>query len=94
MSVDEAIDVPAPPGSEAGGRITHVHLGRGRGRQARATASAIVAAADDEGAAMVVVGSRGRSAVREIILGSVAMGIVHHSHRPVMVVPNRSGSTG
>ena len=52
--------------------------------------NAVVAAADDQGAAVVLVGSRGRSAVREIVLGSVAMGVLHGSHRPVMVVPNRS----
>ena len=90
VSVEDAADVPAPPGSAPGGRVTHLHIGRGRGRQARATANAVVAAADDQGAAVVVVGSRGRSAVREIVLGSVAMDVLHHSHRPVMVVANRS----
>lgn len=90
VSVEDAADVPAPPGSAPGGRVTHVHSGRGRGRQARATANAVIAAADDQGAAVVVVGSRGRSAVREIVLGSVAMGVLHDSHRPVMVVSNRA----
>jgi nucleotide-binding universal stress UspA family protein len=36
------------------------------------------------------VGSRGRSAAREIIVGSVAMSMLHNSHRPVMVVPGPS----
>ena len=94
VSVEDAADVPAPPGSAPGGRVTHLHIGRGRGRQARATASAVVAAADDQDAAVVVVGSRGRSAVREIVLGSVAMDVLHHSHRPVMVVANRSQPAG
>lgn len=93
VSVEDAADVPAPPGSAPGGRVTHLHIGRGRGRQARATANSVVAAADDQGAAVVVVGSRGRSAVREIVLGSVAMDVLHHSHRPVMVVANRSQPT-
>ena len=90
VSVEDAADVPAPPGSAPGGRVTHVHISRGRGRQARATANAVIAAADDQGAAVVVVGSRGHSAVREIVLGSVAMGVLHDSHRPVMVVSNRA----
>lgn len=89
VSVADDPDGPAPTGSEPGGRISHVHIGRGRGRVTRATAAAVVAAADEHGAAVVVVGSRGRSAVREIVLGSVAMGTLHHSHRPVMVVPSR-----
>jgi len=88
VSVDETDSVAPPSGPAAGSRITHVHLERGRGRQARATASAVVNAADHRGAALVVVGSRGRSAIREIILGSVAMGTLHQSHRPVMVVPS------
>jgi nucleotide-binding universal stress UspA family protein len=33
-----------------------------------------------------MVGSRGRSAVREILLGSVAMATLHHTRRPVLVV--------
>ncbi len=89
VSVDDDSEAAAPAGAAPDGPLTHIRIGRGRGRQARATASAVVAAADDRGAALVIVGSRGRSAVREIILGSVAMGTLHQSHRPVMVVPNR-----
>ena len=58
-----------------------------RGRGAGATADALVAAADDRGAAAIVVGSRGCSAVRRVLLGSVARSVLHASHRPVMVVP-------
>jgi nucleotide-binding universal stress UspA family protein len=47
---------------------------------------AIVRAADDHDAAVVVLGSRGRSAIRSAMLGSVSAGVVHHSRRPVMVV--------
>jgi nucleotide-binding universal stress UspA family protein len=52
----------------------------------RAVAAALAACARDRSAAVLVVGSRGRSAVHEI-LGSVAMATLHHSYRPVMVVP-------
>lgn len=90
---DGSTDSPGPPPAQPGGTVNHLHIGRGRGRQARATANALIAAADEQGAAVVVVGSRGRSAVREIILGSVAMGTLHHSHRPVMVVPGRRAAT-
>lgn len=82
-------DEAAAPAAGPDSRISHAHIGRGRGRQARATAAAIIAEADAREAAVVVVGSRGRSAVREIIMGSVAMGVLHQSHRPVMVVPSR-----
>jgi nucleotide-binding universal stress UspA family protein len=43
-------------------------------------------------AALVVVGSRGRSAVREALVGSVAVSTLHHAHRPVMVVPQAASS--
>jgi nucleotide-binding universal stress UspA family protein len=41
---------------------------------------------------MIVVGSRGRSTVRETLLGSVARSTLHHAHRPVMVVPQMASS--
>jgi nucleotide-binding universal stress UspA family protein len=65
---------------------------RGRTGSARAVAAAISEYATEQGAAAIVVGSRGRSAGRELLLGSVAKAVLHHAHRPVLVVPapNRS----
>jgi nucleotide-binding universal stress UspA family protein len=40
------------------------------------------------GAAAIVVGPHGSSAAREILLGS-AMALLHHTDRPVVVVPGR-----
>ena len=46
-----------------------------------------------EGAELLVVGSRGRGAVRGMLLGSVALHCVIHAPCPVMVVPSgRSGA--
>lgn len=45
----------------------------------------LVAEADDEGAAMIVVGHNGNSRVA-MMLGSTANYVVHHSSRPVVVV--------
>jgi nucleotide-binding universal stress UspA family protein len=59
----------------------------GVGASARAVADALAQHADRIGAAVIVVGSRGRSAHREVLLGSVAMATLHHGHRPVLAVP-------
>jgi nucleotide-binding universal stress UspA family protein len=48
-------------------------------------ARAILAAA--EGAWLVVVGSRGRGAVKGLVLGSVSQHVVRHCRCPVLVVP-------
>jgi len=50
--------------------------------------AAIVDAADQEDARAIVVGSRGLSGVKSALLGSVANGVVHHSTRPVVVIPS------
>ncbi|OSC40536.1 universal stress protein [Mycobacterium decipiens] len=68
--------------------VLQLHADRRHGSHARAVSEALVAAAADRGAAALVVGSRGRSTARKILLGSVALGALHHSHCPVMVVPS------
>jgi nucleotide-binding universal stress UspA family protein len=54
----------------------------------RAAADALAEEAAAQGAGVIVVGSRGRSMIREALLGSVARAVVHHAHRPVLVVPS------
>jgi nucleotide-binding universal stress UspA family protein len=54
----------------------------------RATADALAEEAAARGAGVIVVGSRGRSMIREALLGSVARAVLHHAHRPVLVVPS------
>ncbi|CAM4139644.1 Universal stress proteinc/MT2085 [Mycobacterium basiliense] len=78
---------PGSPVDAAGGEIRPLTVARGRGFHARAVSDALVAAAHDHDAALVIVGTHGHSAAREALVGSVATGTVHHAHRPVMVVP-------
>ena len=47
----------------------------------------IIAAADNEKAAMIVVGTRGLDVVRRTLLGSVSDYIIHHSKMPVVICP-------
>ena len=50
------------------------------------TVETIVALADTKSADMIVLGSRGRSAVTSALLGSVSHGVVRRASRPVLVV--------
>ncbi|XP_041350555.1 universal stress protein YxiE-like [Gigantopelta aegis] len=45
----------------------------------------IVKAAEDEGAGLIVTGSRGLSVIRRTLVGSVSDYILHHSNIPVLV---------
>lgn len=47
----------------------------------------IVDAADDLGASVIVLGSRGLRGLRTLMLGSVAHQVVHHAHQSVLIVP-------
>lgn len=90
VCVDEGADVASPPDvPAAAGRNVHLlRVEAAYGFAARRFSDALIASAHARNAAVVVVGSRGRSAVREILLGSVAKGTLHRANRPVMVVPN------
>lgn len=55
-----------------------------------ATASeAIVAAADEVNASLIVIGSRGRRGLRATLLGSTAANVLHHTSRPTLVIPSK-----
>ena len=46
---------------------------------------AILMAADEAGAGIIVLGSHGRGAVGSAVLGSVATSVAHHANLPVMI---------
>jgi nucleotide-binding universal stress UspA family protein len=48
----------------------------------------ILEEADSRDAAVIVLGSRGLTGVRSLVLGSVSHGVVNHAHRPVLVIPS------
>ena len=51
---------------------------------------AIVDVADEMDASLVVIGTRGHTGIQSLMIGSVANGVVHHSERPVLVIPPAS----
>ncbi|HEV7462109.1 MAG TPA: universal stress protein [Solirubrobacteraceae bacterium] len=48
---------------------------------------AIVDVADEIDARAIAVGTRGHPGLQSLMIGSVANGVVHHSDRPVLVIP-------
>ncbi len=63
-----------------GGVVEGSHLTAGR------PDAEIVALAEEIGAGVIVMGSRGVGGVRRALMGSVSSSVVHHAHCPVMVV--------
>jgi len=51
----------------------------------------IVAVADEIDAAVIVLGSRGLGAARELLEGSVSHEVAEHAGRPVLIVPPPAG---
>jgi nucleotide-binding universal stress UspA family protein len=64
----------------AGGKVAEAHLRVG------AAATEIVALAEDIGAGLIMIGSRGLGGIRRALMGSVSDAVVRHAHCPVMVV--------
>ena len=52
---------------------------------------AILEAADREEAATIVMGSRGLTGVRSLLMGSVSTAVIHHAGRPTLVVHGSNG---
>lgn len=53
----------------------------------------IVGIADQHRAATIVMGSRGLTGLRAILLGSVSSAVVHHADRPTLVIPHPIAGT-
>jgi nucleotide-binding universal stress UspA family protein len=64
----------------AGGRVAQAHLRLG------GVAEEIVALAEDVGAGLIAMGSRGRGGIRRALMGSVSERVVRHAHCAVMII--------
>jgi nucleotide-binding universal stress UspA family protein len=64
----------------AGGQVAQAHLLLGR------PAEQIVNLSEELGVGVIVIGSRGLSALRRVLLGSVSESVVRHAHCPVFVM--------
>jgi nucleotide-binding universal stress UspA family protein len=65
---------------EGGGSVQEAHLRRGRKDEE------IVRVAEEIGAGLIVMGSRGLGGIRRALMGSVSDGVMRHAHCPVLVV--------
>jgi nucleotide-binding universal stress UspA family protein len=76
----EVLDAEVGKVRSAGGTLVEAHLIEGR------IAPEIVALAEEIGAGLMVMGSRGRGGMRRALMGSVSDAVVRHAHCPVLVV--------
>ena len=69
----------------AGGTVARTHLRMGQ------VDLEILALAEELGADLIVMGSRGLGGVRRALMGSVSDSVVRHAHCPVLVVRPKKG---
>jgi nucleotide-binding universal stress UspA family protein len=76
----EMLEQQAKSIEESGGTVKETHLREGR------AAEEIVEVAEEIGAGLIVMGSRGHGRIRRALLGSVSEAVVRHAHCPVTIV--------
>jgi nucleotide-binding universal stress UspA family protein len=76
----EVLDAEAERVRSAGGTAAQTHLAMGDAPRE------IVHLAEDLGAGLIVMGSRGRGGIRRALMGSVSDSVVRYAHCPVLVV--------
>jgi nucleotide-binding universal stress UspA family protein len=74
---------------QSGGEVTRKHVRVSE----RHPSDGIVRVAEETGADLVVVGSRGLGGIKRALMGSVSDSVVRHAHCPVLVVRNEHRHT-
>src|SRR5687768_7716984 len=83
----EVLDGQVRKIEDAGGTVAIAHLRMGERRD-----EAIVHLAEEIGAGLIVIGSRGFGGLKRALLGNVADSVVRHAHCPVLVVRPEKGT--
>jgi nucleotide-binding universal stress UspA family protein len=84
----EILDEQVRKIEEAGGTVAVAHLKMDERRD-----EAIVHLAEDIGAGLIVIGSRGFGGMKRALMGNVADSVVRHAHCPVLVVRPTQGTS-
>ena len=92
--VDNTIEKQAREMAEQGARIAREAGFDAEARSAQGNSAwpGIVDAAAAVDAAAIVVGARGLSGLKSVLLGSTSKGVLNHAGRPVLVVQNAGAS--
>lgn len=77
--VGKAVDRLREAGVQADARVEVVHFGQ--------VARSIVDVANEVGADLIAMGTRGESDLEALVVGGIAHKVIHLSKRPVLVVP-------
>jgi nucleotide-binding universal stress UspA family protein len=85
-TASEGAELAAAAGFEARPLASRA-LPRAAERDTATVWRAVLATADDVDAEVIVLGGGGRSGLTSVLLGSVSHGVVHHSARPVLIIP-------
>ena len=78
--VQDILDNQVRKIEEGGGTVQEAHLRRGRKDEE------IVRVAEEIGAGLIVMGSRGLGGLKRSLMGSVSDSVMRHAHCPVLVV--------
>ena len=76
----EMLEQQAKRIEESGGTVKETYLREGRAEEE------IVEVAEEIGAGLIVMGSRGHGRIRRALMGSVSESVVRHAHCPVTIV--------
>ena len=76
----KALDAEVERVKAAGGRVVEAHFSMG------SPDDEIVKLAEEIGAGLIVMGSRGLGGIKRALIGSVSDSVVRHAHCPVLVV--------